>query len=201
MNAHLCKATALVGLLLLVAASPSGQDAAPAPAIRGFTAAGTVAQREVEARFRRGLSAESIERWHRYFTSEPHPATSPRTKEVAEYIAAQWKAQGLEDVVIRRYDVLSSNPRRVRAELVAPVRYVPSLREDPITEDPDSSQKAISGAWLSFSASGDVTAPVVYANSGNPADYDVLRKHGIDPKGRSSSSAIRIRTAIAASRR
>ena len=43
---------------------------------------------------------------------------------------------------------------------------------------------AISGGWLSFSASGDVTAPVVYANSGNPADYDVLRKNGIDPKGK-----------------
>ena len=72
----------------------------------------------------------------------------------------------------------------MRAELVAPTRYVPSLREDPIKEDPDSSQRAISGAWLSFSASGDVTAPVVYANSGNPADYDVLRKNGIDPKGK-----------------
>ncbi|HUU33686.1 MAG TPA: M28 family peptidase, partial [Vicinamibacterales bacterium] len=69
-------------------------------------------------------------------------------------------------------------------EMLTPVRYTPSLREDPIPEDPDSAQKAISGAWTSFSASGDVTAPVVYANSGNPADYDLLRQHGIDPKGK-----------------
>ena len=152
--------------------------------IRGFSSKGSAAERAVERRFRERLSAESIRSWHRYFTSEPHPATSPRTREIADYIAAQWKAQGLEDVVIHRYDVLSSNPRRVRAELVAPIRYVPTLREDPIKEDPDSFQRGISGAWVSFSASGDVTAPVVYANSGNPADYDVLRKNGIDPKGK-----------------
>jgi N-acetylated-alpha-linked acidic dipeptidase len=42
----------------------------------------------------------------------------------------------------------------------------------------------VSGAWISFSASGDVSAPVVYANSGNPADYDRLRQAGIDPRGK-----------------
>ena len=152
--------------------------------MRGFTAAGAAAERAVETRFRALPTAAGVEQWHRYFTREPHPATSPRTKAIAEYIAAQWRAQGLEDVTIRRYDVLSSNPRRVRVEMVAPRRYVPTLREDPYPEDPDSAQPAVSGAWTSFSASGDVTAPVVYANSGNPADYDLLRQHGIDPTGK-----------------
>ena len=152
--------------------------------MRGFTPAGAAAERALEARFRALPSAAAIEQWHRYFTREPHVATSPRTKEIAEYIAAQWQAQGLEDVTIRRYDVLSSNPRQVQVEMVAPRRYVPTLREDAYPEDPDSSQPAISGAWTSFSASGDVTAPVVYANSGNPADYALLRQHGIDPQGK-----------------
>jgi N-acetylated-alpha-linked acidic dipeptidase len=35
-----------------------------------------------------------------------------------------------------------------------------------------------------MSISGDVTAPVVYAHSGNPEDYDVLRKNGISVKGK-----------------
>ena len=87
-------------------------------------------------------------------------------------------------MTIRRYDVLSSNPRRVDVEMVAPRHYVPTLREDAYPEDPDSAQPAISGAWTSFSASGEVTAPVVYANSGNPADYALLRQHGIDPAGK-----------------
>ena len=179
---------ALVALTLAsanVACSPAPTAPAVAAApIRGFTAAGAEAQRALETRFRALPTAAGVEQWHRYFTREPHPATSPRTKAIAEYIAEQWRAQGLEDVVIRRYDVLSSNPRRVRVEMVAPRRYVPTLREDPYPEDPDSAQPTISGAWTSFSASGDVTAPVVYANSGNPADYDVLRQNGIDPNGK-----------------
>ncbi len=87
-------------------------------------------------------------------------------------------------MTIRRYDVLSSNPRRVEVEMVAPRHYVPTLREDAYPEDPDSALPAISGAWTSFSASGEVTAPVVYANSGNPADYALLRQRGIDPAGK-----------------
>jgi len=179
---------ALVAAALTLTATPGvgrGQDPpAPAPPMRGYSSAAAAAQRTTEERFRALPAPESIRTWHRYFTRSPHPATSPRTKEIAEYIAAQWKAQGLDEVVIRRYDVLSSNPRTVSVQMVAPVRYTPSLREDPIPEDPDSSQKAISGAWTSFSASGDVTAPAVYANSGNPADYDLLRAQGIDPKGK-----------------
>ena len=168
----------------VAARQPAAAQPGPAGPMRGYSPAAAAAQRQTEDRFRALPSAESIGTWHRYFTKTPHPATSPRTKEIAEYIAATWQAQGLDDVVIHRYDVLSSNPRTVEVEMVSPVRYRPSLREDPIPEDPDSSQKGISGAWTSFSASGDVTAPVVYANSGNPADYDVLRAHGIDPKGK-----------------
>ena len=35
-----------------------------------------------------------------------------------------------------------------------------------------------------MSASGDITAPVIYAHSGNPADFALLRKNGIDVKGK-----------------
>ncbi|MGE0362820.1 MAG: transferrin receptor-like dimerization domain-containing protein [Vicinamibacterales bacterium] len=178
---------ALLAVVALAGAGACRPTPAPRPAgppMRGFTADGAAAQRALEARFTAMPDAAAIERWHREFTQVPHPATSPRTKEIAEYIAAQWRAQGLEDVVVRRYDVLSSNPRRIEVEMVAPRRYVPTLREDPLPEDPDIAQPAVSGAWTSFSASGEVTAPVVYANSGNPADYDVLRAHGIDPRGK-----------------
>lgn len=175
----LAAGVAIVG----AAVAPLARQDAPA-AMRGYSPAAAAAQRQLEARFRALPSADSIRRFHREFTKSPHPATSARTKEIAEYIAATWRAQGLEDVIIRRYDVLSSNPRRVSVEMVAPVRYTPSLREDALPEDPDTAQAAISGAWTSFSASGDVTAPVVYANSGNPADYDELRRQGIDPTGK-----------------
>src|SRR5688572_24003759 len=159
-----------------------GPDARPG--ILGYSPRAAAVEREVEKRYRAIPSAEEARKWHRHFTSVPHPATSRANDDMAGYIAEQWRRQGLEDVVIRRYDVLSSNPREVTVEMVAPVRYVPSLREDPYEQDPDTKHPDISGAWISFSASGDVTAPVVYANSGNPADYDVLRRNGIDPRGK-----------------
>ncbi len=152
--------------------------------IRGFTPSASETQRQLEKDFNSIPSHEEARRWHRYFTSVPHPAGSARTKEIASYIEKNWKEQGLDDVVIHRYDVLHSEPVEVRVEMVAPEHYVPTLREDVYEEDPDTAHPDVSGAWISFSASGEVTAPVVYANSGNPADYELLRQNGIDPRGK-----------------
>ena len=68
--------------------------------------------------------------------------------------------------------------------MIAPTHYQALLRESPIDADPDSNNPAISGAWLGMSISGEVTAPVVYAHSGNPEDYDFLRQNGISVKGK-----------------
>src|SRR5262249_27628543 len=40
------------------------------------------------------------------------------------------------------------------------------------------------GGYTALSASGEVTAAVVYAHSGNPEDYAGLQKHGIDVRGK-----------------
>lgn len=154
------------------------------PPLRGFAPVHADAERALERAFQAGPAPERIAEWHRYFTAEPHPATSPRTKAIAEKIAQTWREQGLEDVTLHRYDVLSSNPREVRVEMVAPRRYVPSMKEDAYPEDPDTAQPGISTSWLSFSASGEVEAPAVYANSGNPEDYARLRANGIEPRGK-----------------
>ncbi len=110
--------------------------------------------------------------WHRHFTAEPHPAGSERNNELARYIAEEWKKQGLEDVVVHRYDVLNTAPREVSLTMVAPVRYEASLREEPYDADPDTKNPRVSPGYLGLSASADVEAPVVYAHSGNPEDYD-----------------------------
>ena len=153
--------TTIVAALALNFWTPGGATASPdAPAgILGYSPAAAAGERAVETKYRAIPSAEEARKWHRHFTSVPHPATSPANDAMAEYIAEQWRRQGLEDVVIRRYDVLSSNPRQVEVEMVAPGRYVPSLREDPYEQDPDTKHPDISGAWLSFSASGDVLIP------------------------------------------
>ena len=85
---------------------------------------------------------------------------------------------------MRRYDVLHSSPRSVSLEMVAPIHFKASLREDPYEIDPDTKNPAISGSYFGYSASGDVTAELVYAHSGNPEDYELLRKNGISVKGK-----------------
>jgi N-acetylated-alpha-linked acidic dipeptidase len=154
------------------------------PHVLGFSPARAEAQRALEERFKAIPSGEEARRHHRFFTAEPHPAGSERNNALAHYIAELWKQQGWEDVVIHRYDVLSSVPREVTLEMVAPVRYRAALREDPYDVDPDTKNPRVRSGYLGFSASGEVTAPVVYANSGNPADYALLRKHGISVRGK-----------------
>jgi len=152
--------------------------------ILGFTATSAARETEIEKKFKAIPSPDEERRQHRIFTSEPHVAGSKRNNDLADYIADEWRKQGLEDVIIRRYDVYGTNPKSASLEMVAPVHYQATLREAPLDADPDSKNPQISGAWSGMSISGEVTAPIIYAHSGNPEDYALLRQHGIDVKGK-----------------
>src|SRR5207245_7248215 len=160
------------------------QQAAPqispqAAPILGFSAPHAAAEHQLETAFQAIPSADKAREWHRTFTAEPHPAASERNNQLAGFVAAEWRKQGWEDVTLRRYDVWHSRPRSVSLEMTAPVRYTASLREDPVDMDADTKNPEVSGAYFGYAASGEVTAEVVYAHSGNPEDYDLLRKNGI----------------------
>jgi N-acetylated-alpha-linked acidic dipeptidase len=172
--------------LLLTFALPAQlkQDAAPAAPILGFSPAHATAEHQLETTFQVIPSPEKAREWHHTFTAEPHPAASERNNQLADFIAAEWRKQGWEDVALRHYDVLHSRPRSVSLEMVAPLHFTASLREDAYEADPDTKNPAVSSSYFGYSASGDVTAEVVYAHSGNPEDYDLLRKNGISVKGK-----------------
>jgi N-acetylated-alpha-linked acidic dipeptidase len=170
--------TSLIATLAIVS-SALGQQR-----IQGFSAGATKIQIEIESKFKSIPSPDEARKHHRYLTAEPHPAGSERNNELARHIAELWKQQGLEDVTIRRYDVLNTFPREVTCEMTAPVNYKAILREDAYDADPDTKNPRVQSAYTGLSASGEVTAPVVYAHSGNPEDYEVLRNNGIDVKGK-----------------
>jgi len=157
---------------------------ADAQSILGFTPASAAHEAEIENKFKAIPAPDGERHQHRIFTEEPHVAGSKRNNELAEYIAAEWKKQGLEDVVIHRYDVYGTNPKSASLEMIAPTHYQALLHETAIPGDDDSKNPGISGAWLGMSISGEVTAPVIYAHSGNPDDYDSLHKQGISVKGK-----------------
>ena len=160
------------------------QDAPPATAILGFSPSHAAAEHQLESTFQSIPSPEKAREWHGAFTAEPHPAASDRNNQLADFLADAWRKQGWEDVTLRRYDVLHSRPRSVFLEMIAPVQFTAALREDAYEVDPDTNNPAVSGSYFGYSASGDVTAEVVYAHSGNPEDYDRLRKNGISVKGK-----------------
>lgn len=171
----------LAGTAALLAIGAAGSDAPPMP---GFAPAAAGAQSELETRFKALPATDSLRAFHRELSREPHPAGSARNNELAEWVAAEWHRQGWEEVQIHRYDVLTSSPRAVEVEMVAPVSFHASLREDPYEVDPDTANPRVDSAYLAMSASGEVTAPLVYAHSGNPEDYEHLRRQGIDVRGK-----------------
>ena len=132
----------------------------------------------------RSISTERLDRYLRYFTADPHVASSPRNNDLAQFIFDEWMAFGLEDVHKAEYDVLLSFPERIVVEMVAPEKLSLSLREASYPQDPDTERSDVGLPYNAYSASGEVTAPVVYANSGHPQDYDELEKRGISLQGK-----------------
>ena len=129
------------------------------------------------------ISPEKIDRHLRFFTSEPHVASTPRNNELAKLIFEEWKSYGLEDVHTSEYDVLLSFPERIQVEIVSPKKPRLSLQEESYKQDPDT-QKDVGIPYNAYSRSGEITAPLVYANSGNPQDFDYLEKKGIKLQGK-----------------
>jgi N-acetylated-alpha-linked acidic dipeptidase len=174
----------LCGAIIALLSATAVAWASDVAKISGFSGQGAATENTTEHAFRDAISVNEILLFHRYLTAEPHPAGSPRNNELAKWVAEQWRTQGLEDVTIHEYDVLNSSPREIALEMIKPKYHRAGLREDAYRVDPDTSNPKVDGAYLGYSASGEVTAPVVYAHSGNPEDYDYLRQHGIDVRGK-----------------
>jgi N-acetylated-alpha-linked acidic dipeptidase len=112
-------------------------------------------------------------------------AGTPGDRRVTDFIADQFKQDGLDTQVVE-YQVLLSYPKRVGLEIVKPDR-VTLAHPEPVVPGDNSTEIADPMArmpWSGYSPSADLTAPVVYANYGNAEDYDRLAKLGIDVRGR-----------------
>src|SRR4029079_16869817 len=156
---------------------------AQAPAgIFGFTPSSADRERTLEARFLQLPSADRAREYHRFLTEQPHLAGSDRNRQLAEWVRDRWKEYGLDEVEIVEHDVLLPWPVEMTLEMTAPRPWKARFSEDPIPGDPDTSTPVIH--YNAYSTSGEITAPVVYAASGNPENYDWLEAHGIDVRGK-----------------
>ena len=168
----------------VVMAAVAFQRVEPPP--MGFTARGAAAYLPIEKTFLSLPSAERIRKAHLHLADQPHMAGTPRDRELAEWTRDEFVRYGLEDVEITTHEVLLPWPEEVSVELTAPRAWRASMREEPIAGDKYSqaAPEVVGIPYHAYSASGEVVAPVVYAASGNPADYDRLAKAGIDVRGK-----------------
>lgn len=170
---RICLAPLFAGGLLL----------AQSPNIRGFLAADAQQEQASETKARAIPSGSLMAKYMSFMASEPHQAGSPRSKEVAEYIKAMFEEWGLE-AKVEKFDVLLPYPTIRTLQVIGPKPYEAKLKEPAVRQDPDSADKNQLPTFNAYSAAGDVSGEVVYANYGTPEDYQWLAKKGIDVKGR-----------------
>ncbi len=142
-----------------------------------------VERKKLELRFDSGLSAERIGKNIKELSAKPHHLGSPGSKAVAENILAQFKQYGW-DAQIETYQVLFPTPKTRVLEMTYPGVYQALLKEPALKEDGTSNQEGQLPTYNCWSADGDVTAEVVFVNYGVPADYETLKKFGINVKGK-----------------
>jgi N-acetylated-alpha-linked acidic dipeptidase len=152
--------------------------------IAGFTLSGSTTERQWEDKFRSVPAADSAREHLRRLTAQPHVAGTKEDYETAVYVRDRMREYGL-NAEIKAYDVLLPYPKQPSLiELIAPRRERLGLQEAVLSEDPSSSNPRIIPLFNGYSASGDVTAPLVYVNYGLPKDYEELQKLGVSAKGK-----------------
>jgi N-acetylated-alpha-linked acidic dipeptidase len=170
----------IVILLLLIVSTTASVDENTRV---GFSLANTTRLKPLQSQLLQTIRPENCRREHRIFTAKPHMAGSIRNYELAQYVAKQWREYGLENVELIEHPVYLPWPIRYEATLVDANEKL-SLKEEGIPQDKDSYADDVGISYCAYSADVDVTAPVVYVNSGNPEDYDLLAQRGVDVRGK-----------------
>jgi len=172
----------LRSILFIFALSVYAQAPAVGP-IRGFAPDQWKAQHDREEQAKTIPQAERLRIYMERMAAKPHHAGSPGSKAVADYVSAQLTDWGF-DTRIETFQALIPYPATRTLEMTAPVRFKAKLAEPAIPEDPSTPQENQLPTFNAYGASGDVTAPLVYVNYGQPEDFEYLKKMGIDVKGK-----------------
>lgn len=154
------------------------------PALYGYSAESSRAERQWEDKFRAMPSPENLRSYMQRLSARPHHVGSPYDKDNAEWIAVKFKEFGL-DAQIEAFDVLFPTPKERAVELVdGGPKFSAKLQEPALAVDPTSDQQAEQlPTYNAYSIDGDVTAPLVYVNYGIPEDYEKLERLGVSVKG------------------
>ena len=181
------RSAALASLLIAgLSLAPFGNHViADEQSLFGYSAESSRAERQWEEKLRAIPSTENLRAYMQRLSARPHNVGSPYDKDNAEWIAAKFKAFGL-DTYIEQFDVLFPTPKERSVELAeGGPKFVAKLQEPALPQDSTSNQQAEQlPTYNAYSIDGDVTAPLVYVNYGIPEDYEQLERMGVSVKGK-----------------
>lgn len=134
-------------------------------------------------------SAAKAREWSSYYTAGPHLAGKNLSQ--ALWTRERWQEFGVEDTIIEAYETYLNYPVDHRLALLkkaengaTEVTYEASLEEDVLEEDHTSGLPDRVPTFHGYSASGNVTAPFVFANFGTYYDFEDLVNANVDLKGK-----------------
>src|SRR5215467_1925809 len=131
MDHDIRRPAALVAAALLC--SSAGAAGEPT-AFFGFTAEQTAAQKSLESRFDSELSTTDLDTWLKNLASAPNQVGAPHDKANAEFVLEQFKQWGW-DAQIEVFYPLYPTLKQHTLELVAPTKFVATLKEPPVEGD------------------------------------------------------------------
>ena len=121
----------------------------------------------------------------KFITSKPHVAGTAGDLEMAEFVKSSFQREGV-DAVLDPQKVLLTYPVSSALELLddsGKMVAKASLAEDTLQSDPTTHTWWRNHTFNGYSPSGDVMAPVVYANYGLPEDFQALQAAGVGVNG------------------
>ncbi len=179
-----CAAALLV--LIAPAALPAVTGASAAP-VDSSRRPGAVVRAEATA-ISSAAAADQLERMAAQLGATPRVAGTPGAGRAATMIADRMRSWGLQ-VTVHEYDVWLPHARSVSVELAAgsasagtATRTV-AVAETALEQDAYTDTEHYPVA-AGYSAAGDVTAPLVYANYGRRHDFETLVHDGVDVRGK-----------------
>ncbi|GMF65893.1 unnamed protein product [Phytophthora lilii] len=140
---------------------------------------------DVEQQLVDEVDATRIREYLHAYSSKPHIAGSKADYETALYTMEQFESFGIK-TEIKEYYTLLSTPVHRRLAIIQPADAAQELNltEASVAGDACTTDPSAEPPFLAYSPSGNVTAPVVYANYGSQQDFQWLVDQGVDLKGK-----------------
>src|SRR5918995_2745208 len=124
--------------------------------IAGAAWGATPEQRALEQKFDAQLQASDLAAWMKQMVAKPTHVGAPHNKANAELVQQQFRDWGW-DAQIEIFDVLYPALKQHSLEMVAPTRYVATLKETPIEGDNTSTRTDGLPPYHAYGGDGDVT--------------------------------------------